>query len=91
MTPNVPRSETGTATPGIKVARTRRKKANTTRTTSRMATISENCTSSIEARMVTVRSMVMSRSMAPGIMARSLGMSALILSTTSMMLAPACL
>ena len=54
ITPNVPISETGTTTLGMKVARRLRKNANTTRTTRKMAITRVISTSRTEARMVTV-------------------------------------
>ena len=53
-----------------------------------MQSISSNSTSDTEARTVVVRSVRTSILMAGGIVARSFGSSALIRSTTSMMLAP---
>ena len=62
----MPISDTGTATLGMNVARTLRRKRNTTRITSTIEIISVNCTSCSEARMVVVRSMATVRSIAGG-------------------------
>ena len=56
ITPNVPTSESGTATPGMIVAGMLRRNRKTTITTRATAIISSICTSSTEARIVTVRS-----------------------------------
>ena len=56
MTPNVPSSETGTATLGISVERTLRRNTNTTRITSAIEISIVSSTSRTEARMVVVRS-----------------------------------
>ncbi len=56
MTPKVPTMEIGTATAGMTVAVGLRRKTKITITTSAMASISSNCTSCTEARIVTVRS-----------------------------------
>ena len=57
ITPNVPTSETGTATLGMSVARGLRRNRNTTRMTSPMEMASVISTSCTEARMVVLRSM----------------------------------
>ena len=88
ITPNVPIRETGTATLGIKVARTLRRKTKTTRMTSEIEMIRVRSTSCTEARMVAVRSIAISVSMAEGIEAFSCGSAARMRSTVSMMLAP---
>ena len=90
MTPNVPTSDRGTATLGMIVADRVRTKRNMTMTTSAMVSISSNCTSCTEVRMVTVRSVRMATSTATGSDALSLGSSSLMLSTTLIMLAPGC-
>ncbi len=54
MTAKVPIRETGTATLGIKVARTSRKNTKTTNTTRTIEITSVRSTSRTEARMVTV-------------------------------------
>ncbi len=87
MTPNVPMSDTGTATLGISVARPLRRNRNTTRTTSATASASVFSASCSDARIVVVRSIVTARSIAPGIDARSVGRSRVTRSTVSMMLA----
>ena len=56
ITPNVPISDTGTATLGISVARALRRNRNTTRTTSTTAMASERSVSRSDARIVVVRS-----------------------------------
>ena len=87
MTPNVPMSDTGTATIGISVARPLRRKTNTTRITSTTAIASARPVSRSEARMVTVRSIATSRLIALGIDARRTGRSSCTRSTVSMMFA----
>ena len=88
ITPKVPMSETGTATPGMNIVRTSRRKTKTTRITSAMAISSVRSTSLIEARIVPVRSIIGWRRMALGASALRRGMRALIRSTVSMMFAP---
>jgi len=68
-------SETGTATLGISVARTLRRKANTTRITSATEIRSVRSTSRSEARIGGVRSSVTVRLMPPGMAASSCGSS----------------
>ena len=58
ITANVPMSESGTATPGMMVAEKLRRKTKMTATTKTMVRISSNSTSSTEARMVVVRSVI---------------------------------
>ncbi len=55
MTPKVPISDTGTATLGMRVERTLRRKTKTTRMTSTIEITSVISTSCTEARMVRVR------------------------------------
>ena len=88
MTPNVPTSDSGTATLGMMVAATVRRKRKITMTTSAMTSISSNSTSWTEARIVVVRSVRIATSMAEGSDARSCGRSCLTRSTTAMMFAP---
>ncbi len=88
MTPKVPINDTGTATLGIKVARTLRRKTNTTRMTSTTAMASVISTSRTEARIVPVRSITTVRSMAEGIEAFSDGNACRMRSTVSIMFAP---
>ncbi len=88
MTPNVPTSDSGTDRLGMMVARALRRNTKITSTTRTTASISSNSTSSTEARMVTVRSLRIDTSTADGNAACSCGSSALMLSTTSMTLAP---
>ena len=59
IAPKVPTSERGTATAGIRVAGTVRRKRKMTSTTSATVSTSVNCTSVTEARMVSVRSLRM--------------------------------
>ncbi len=77
MTPNVPISETGTATPGISVARTLRRKRKTTRITSETEMASVISTSRTDARIVVVRSIMTDRSIACGMDAFSAGSASL--------------
>ena len=88
MTAKVPTSETGTATLGMRVARTLRRKTKTTSVTRITEISSVRSTSRSEARMVVVRSSTTLRSMAPGMAALRRGISATTRSTVSMMLAP---
>src|SRR3954452_3725056 len=88
MTPNVPTSDNGTATLGINVAATLRRNKKITMTTSATASMSSNCTSLTEARIVVVRSVSRTASTEPGSEALSCGNNFLIRSTTSMTLAP---
>src|ERR1700734_2956407 len=88
ITPNVPINETGTATLGIRVARTLRRKRKTTRITRAMDMASVRSTSLTDARMVVVRSSMMVKSMAAGMEAFKEGIDARIRSTVSMILAP---
>ena len=62
----VPISETGTATPGISVARTFRRKTKTTKITSTTEIMSVRSTSFTEARMVDVRSSTTVKSIPAG-------------------------
>ena len=86
----MPTSESGTATLGMIVAATLRRNRKITMTTSATVSISENCTSRTDARMVTVRSVRMVTFMEAGRLARSCGSSVFTRSTTWMMLAPGC-
>ena len=86
----MPISESGTATLGMAVARTLRRKRNTTSTTSPMLMRRVRSTSTTEARMVVLRSSAMVTSMAGLIERVSSGISAFTRSITSMMLAPGC-
>jgi len=80
--------ETGTATDGIRVERTLRRNANTTRITSRIEMPRVICTSCTEARMVRVASMTTESFTVGGIEAWNCGSSARMPSTVSMMFAP---
>ena len=86
----VPSSDTGTEIAGMMVARPLRRKANTTITTSAIEIASARSTSRSDARMVVVRSITTSMSIASGIVARSLGSRSFTRSTVSRMLAPGC-
>ena len=77
MTPKVPTSDSGTATLGMRVPETVRRKTKITITTSAIDSISSNCTSCTEARMVTVRSVSSCVSTDPGSAAVSAGSSCL--------------
>ena len=90
MTPKVPMSESGTATLGMMVARSLRRKTKMTVTTSATARSNSTCTSCTDARMVTVRSVSTATSIAAGSAAWSCGSCRLMRSTTSMTLAPGC-
>src|ERR1700737_987103 len=80
--------DSGTEMLGITVAHALRKKRKITITTSATVSMSVNSISWTEARIVIVRSEVMSRVAAGGIEARSSGRMALMLSTVLMMLGP---
>ena len=88
MTPNVPTSESGTATLGISVAGRLRRKRKITITTSAIAIASSIWTSRTDARMVTVRSVRTVTSTAAGSDAVSCGRARLMRSTTSITFAP---
>src|SRR5260221_4034016 len=88
ITPNVPTSDSGTATLGMNVAGALRKKRKITITTSATASKSSNSTSRTEARIVTVRSVSSTTSTAAGRDAESCGSNCLTRSTTSMTLVP---
>ena len=90
MTPNVPTSDSGTATLGMMVAETLRRKRKITITTSPMVSISENSTSATEARMVVVRSVSVLTWTEAGSVLVSCGSSFWIWSTTAMVFAPGC-
>ena len=88
ITPKVATSDSGSATPAMMVARMVRRKISTTSTTSTMLSISVNCTSWIEARMVVVRSLTMMSVAPAGIERRRRGSSARTRCTVSITLAP---
>ena len=88
--PNAPTSDSGTAMLGMTVAAKFRRNRNITITTSAMVSMSSNCTSATDARMVEVRSVKMDTSTDEGSEALSCGKRALMRSTTVMMLAPGC-
>ncbi len=88
ITPKVPMSDTTTAMLGMNMARRSRRKTKTTpmtRTTDRMRV---RCTSSMEARMVLVRSITTLRSITGGMEAFNCGISFVMASTVLMMFAP---
>ncbi len=88
ITPKVAISDSGSATPAMMVARMVRRKISTTSTTKAMLSVSVNCTSWIEARMVVVRSLTMNSSAPTGNTWRRPGSSARTRSTVSITLAP---
>ena len=88
ITPKVPSSETMVATAGMMVARTLRRKALTTSTTSTMDRIKVNSISCSEERMELVLSDATCSLMSPGSCACSCGSSARTPSTVAMTLAP---
>ena len=88
MTPNVPMSDTGTATVGMSAARGVRRKANTTSVTRITEMISDISTSCSEARMVGVRSRTTALLIAAGNEAWTCGNAARTLSTVAMTFAP---
>jgi hypothetical protein len=88
ITPNVPTSDSGTATPGMIVADRLRRKMKITITTSATASSSSNSTSLTEARIVVVRSVSCCTCTEAGSDARNWGISVLMRSTTSITLAP---
>ncbi|MNN09585.1 hypothetical protein D3C81_1224710 [compost metagenome] len=88
ITPNVPTSDSGTATPGMMVAGILRRNRKITSTTSAIASSSSNCTSSTEARMVVVRSVSNCTWTDAGSAFCSCGSRALMRSTTSITFAP---
>src|SRR5579871_506513 len=90
ITAKVPTSDTGTATLGMTVARTLRRKMKTTRTTRITEMIKERSTSFRLARMVVVRSNTLVISIPDAIEALRDGIAFLMRSTVSMMLAPGC-
>src|ERR1700722_12721438 len=85
ITPNVPTSDKGTAMPGIAVAQTLRRKKKTTKTTKITEMTRLTSTSCTEARMVVVRSWVMSMWTEDGIEAAKNGISDLMRLAISIM------
>ncbi|MNC85882.1 hypothetical protein D3C83_15010 [compost metagenome] len=88
ITPKVPTSDSGTATLGMTVPASVRRNRKITSTTSATASISSNCTSSTEARMVVVRSVSSDTSKAAGRVAVNCGNRRFTRSTTSITFAP---
>src|SRR6266481_5766872 len=88
MAANVPTSDSGTATLGMTVADGLRKNRKITVTTSAMVSMSSNCTSWTDARMVAVRSVRTDVWMDEGSDVFSCGRSFVMRSTTWMMFAP---
>ncbi len=91
ITPNVPMSDSGTATAGTSAARGLRSITTTTVTTRSIAMSNVTSTSCRELRMLCVRSFVTMRLIPAGIEARTCGITALMPLTVSMTLAPGCL
>ena len=81
ITPKVPMIVTGSATLGITVAQNFRRKTKITITTRAMVSSKVNCTSEIEARMVSVRSPKMESFTDDGSVARKRGSNAFTRST----------
>ena len=90
ITPNVPTSDSGTATLGMTVAQTLRKKTKTTRITSTTEITRVSSTSLTEARMVVVRSCETSILIEGGIEACKSGSIARTRSTVSIIFADGC-
>ena len=88
MSAVAPSKASGTVTLGMIVAHRLRRKTKITITTSATVSISVNCTSCTEARIVWVRSLMVEMWMVGGIASRSCGSAFWILSTVSMTLAP---
>src|ERR1700722_9659485 len=88
---NVPAKASGTVTQAMNVVDTRRRKTKQTMTTSPTLMSRDVCTSATEARMVTVRSLWISKWIAGGNHRSNCGSIAFIRSTVSMTLASACL
>ena len=88
ITPKVAISDSGSATPAMMVARTVRRNTSTTSTTRPAARTSVNCTSRIEARIVSVRSLTTVTVTPTGMARCSRGSSCFTRSTVSMTLAP---
>ena len=88
ITPKVPTSDSGTATPGIAVAAALRRNRKITITTSAIASASSIFTSVTEARIEVVRSESSSTCTDPGSAACSCGSSAFTRSTTSITFEP---
>ena len=88
ITAKVPASDSGTATEGMIVAHSRRRNTKITATTRPMVRIRVNCTSCTEARMVSVRSLKISRCTSAGSTPCSCGRIARMRSTVCTMLAP---
>ncbi len=88
MMPKVPISDSGRAAAGITVAHALRRNRKITSTTSPAVSTSVFCTSTTEARMVSVRSVSTAMWICGGRLAWSDGSSLRMRSTVSMMLAP---
>ena len=91
ITPKVPTSESGTTTPGMIVAADVRRNTKITSTTRAIANNSSNWTSLTEALIVSVRSVITSKSNESGKDARSCGRRFFTLSEVSITFAPGCL
>ena len=90
MIPNVAMIDSGNATAAMMVARTVRRNSSTTSTTRPALSASVNCTSSIEARIVVVRSLTIWNWMFAGIERWMRGISIRNRSIVCTMLAPGC-
>ncbi len=88
ITPNVPISDSGSASAGIRVARSEPRNRKMTSVTSTTENSSTNCTSATEARIVAVRSVTTCSAIPAGIAACSDGSACLIASTVWTMFAP---
>jgi hypothetical protein len=88
IAPSVPTSDSGTDRLGISVARVERRNTKMTSTTRITASDSSYSTSRTEARIVTVRSVRMFRSIAAGSVACNCGSRSLMPCTTEITLAP---
>ena len=87
IAPQVPTSETGTASEGMRVADAERRNRKITSTTSATAISSVSCTSTTEARIEIERSLSTSMLMAAGTWVRKAGNRSLTESTTATVLA----
>ena len=88
ITANVPTSDKGTTTAGIKVADALRRKTKITMTTKAIDSNNSNCTSRTEARMVVVRSVMTCTSKLAGKAARNAGNKVCTRCTVSITFAP---
>ncbi len=91
MSPKVATSASGTVTAGMTVAQTLRRNRKITMMTSAMVSSMVRSTSLTEARIVVVRSTILSTLMDAGTASRDLGSCSSTRATVSMTLAPGCL